>query len=313
MPQIQEQIVAAVVLAVDVPAIKQLEYQQSKFENPEVTECPTFEQIVDSPVPRGRVPGPKVFLPGQSYSLTADQIVDNPVPRPGGGGDLQGLHRGQSSTAFSEQIAEFPDPGGGRQDFEPVQGPAASSTTLAGHADQRVFSHFSPPEKVRRSRAPRGQNWVRSRAHGRHELSWGRVLSATTLTTARISMEHNMGCGVVLVGMLLLVYLLTQWLGTAAGAGCAWVPRSVSPRKLLGEFPHLRRVAARAVRTWKAGLLYFCSRNFQPLFWCMGVACGVQRIGFSGRVRYVAANSNPEAFGLRSHRMESMHSRCFWL
>ena len=82
----------------------------------------------------------------------------------------------------------------------------------------------------------------------------------------------------VLVGVLLLVYLLTQWLGTAAGAGCAWVPRSVSPRKLFGEFPHPRRVAARAVRTWKAGLLYVCSRIFQPLFWCMGVACGVQRI-----------------------------------
>ena len=39
--------------------------------------------------------------------MTAEQIVDNPVPRPGGAGGLQGLHRGQSSTAFSEQIA-FP-------------------------------------------------------------------------------------------------------------------------------------------------------------------------------------------------------------
>ena len=67
------------------------------------------EQLVDSPVPRGRVPGPQGFLPGQSYSLTAEQIVDNPVPRLGDGGCLQGLHRAQSSTAFSEQIAEYPD------------------------------------------------------------------------------------------------------------------------------------------------------------------------------------------------------------
>ena len=51
------------------------------------------------------------FLPGQHYSVTAEQIVDNPVPSPGGAGCLQGLHRGQSSKAFSEQIAEFPDPG----------------------------------------------------------------------------------------------------------------------------------------------------------------------------------------------------------
>ena len=28
---------------------------------------------------------------------------------------------------------------------------------------------------------------------------------------------------------------------------------------------------------------------------------------------YVAVNSNPEAFRLRSRRMESVHSRCFWL
>ena len=48
--------------------------------------------------------------------MTAEQIVDNPV-RPGGAGDLQGFPREQGSTAFSEQITELPDPGGGRQDF----------------------------------------------------------------------------------------------------------------------------------------------------------------------------------------------------
>ena len=59
---------------------------------------------------------------GEVQRHAADQIVDNPVPRQGGGGggDLQGLHRGQSSMAFSEQIAEFPDPGENLQDFQPV-------------------------------------------------------------------------------------------------------------------------------------------------------------------------------------------------
>ena len=106
-------------------------------------------------------------------------------------------------------------------------------------------------------------------------------------------MVHNMGCGVfslllVLAGMLLLVYPLTQWRGAA-------------------------------------GLLYLCPRFFQSLFWCMGVACGVQRTGFFGtrallgstvdtcysggfrrifHIFHVAVHSNPEASGLRSRRME---------
>ena len=71
----------------------------------------------------------------------------------------------------------------------------------------------------------------------------------------------------VLSGMLLLVYPLTQWRGAAAGASCARVSHSVSLRKLLDEFPHPCRVAARAVRTRKSGLLYLCPRMFQPLFW----------------------------------------------
>ena len=78
--------------------------------------------------------------------MTAEQIVDNPV-RPVGAGDLQGFPRGHLSTAFSEQIHEFPNPGGSRQDFQPVQGSAASSSDLPGQAGQGVFSHFSQREK----------------------------------------------------------------------------------------------------------------------------------------------------------------------
>ena len=55
--------------------------------------------------------------------------------------------------------------------------------------------------------------------------------------------------------------------------------------RLLEEFPLLRCLPHRAVCTWKSGL---CPRPriFQS-FWCMGVACGVLCIGFSGRVRFL--------------------------
>ena len=49
-----------------------------------------------------------------------------------------------SSTAFFEQIA---DPGGGLQDFQPVQGPAASSSVSPEHAGLRCFRTFSSSEK----------------------------------------------------------------------------------------------------------------------------------------------------------------------
>ena len=100
-----------------------------------------------------------------------------------------------------------------------------------------------------------------------------------------------MGCGVF--SLLLrgksgasrsapLVYPLTQWLGAAAGAGCAGVALC-QPTEAFGRIPHPRSVAASAVRTWKSGHFGFCPRIFQSLFWCLGVACGVQSIGFLGR------------------------------
>ena len=59
---------------------------------------------------------------------TVEQIIDIPVPGRGGdAGGLQGCHREQSPAAFSKQIAESPDPGGGLQDFQPVQSSAESS------------------------------------------------------------------------------------------------------------------------------------------------------------------------------------------
>ena len=58
------------------------------------------------------------------------------------------------------------------------------------------------------------------------------------------------------------------WVLVRGGADCAWV-LLVLPR--------------RAVRTWKSG---YCLRPrfFQFLVRCLGVACGVQRVDFSGRV-----------------------------
>ena len=118
----------------------------------------TVEQNVDIPAVGGgggTGGGLSGFLPGQNYSMTAEQIVDNPVPRPDVAGDLQGFPRGQGSTAFSEQIPEFPDPGGGRHDFQPVQGSVVSSSDSPGQAGQGVFSTF--PRKKKSAKIPRTQ------------------------------------------------------------------------------------------------------------------------------------------------------------
>ena len=106
----------------------------------------TVEQNVDIPAVGGSGTGggPSGFLPGQSYSVTAEQIVDNPV-RPGGAGDLQGFPRGQGSTAFLEQIAEFPDPVGG-QPTRFSASPGLRSVFLGSPwtSWSRGFSHFAP-------------------------------------------------------------------------------------------------------------------------------------------------------------------------
>ena len=115
------------------------------------------EQNVDIPAVGGGGTGGGLsgFLPGQNYSMTAEQIVDNPARRLGGVGDLQGFPRGQGSTALSEQIPEFPDPGGGHADFQPVQGSAASSSDSPGQAGQGVFRTF--PRFKKSAKIPRTQ------------------------------------------------------------------------------------------------------------------------------------------------------------
>ena len=132
----------------------------------------TVEQNVDIPVVGGSGAGGGLsgFRAGQHFSVTAQQIVDDPVPRPGVCGSLQGLHRGQSSTAFLEQIAVSPDPGGGLQNFPPVQSSAASSSVSPGHAGQGVFRTFPRDKKVRRSPARWMTNCFQTSAHPRRRL-----------------------------------------------------------------------------------------------------------------------------------------------
>ena len=108
----------------------------------------TVEQNVDIPAVGGigTGGGSSGFLPGQISSETAEQIVEIPVPRPHGAGDFQGFSRGQGSTAFAEQIDDFPVSGGG-QNFQAVQGSAASSSDLPGQAVEGVFRTFPQNKK----------------------------------------------------------------------------------------------------------------------------------------------------------------------
>ena len=52
-----------------------------------------------------------------------------------------------NTTAFLEQLTVSPNPGGGLQHFQPVQGSAASSSVSRGHDGEGFFSHFSPDKK----------------------------------------------------------------------------------------------------------------------------------------------------------------------
>ena len=88
-----------------------------------------------------------------------EQNVDIPVPGRGGRNvGLQGFPPRQSSTAqlasqersserIVEQIVDSRVLGGGLQDFRPVQGSSASSSSSREHAGEGFFSDFSPSSK----------------------------------------------------------------------------------------------------------------------------------------------------------------------
>ena len=83
------------------------------------------EENVDIPVAGGSGAGGGLsgFLPGQNSAALWNRSVDIPSR-----GRLQGFQRDQSSTAFMEQITVSPNPGRGLQNFQLVQGSAASSS-----------------------------------------------------------------------------------------------------------------------------------------------------------------------------------------
>ena len=187
-----------------------------------------MEQNVDIPAVGGCGAGGGLsgFLPGQNYSMTVDQIVDNPVPRPDVSGDLQGFLRGQGSTAFSEQIPEFP-------------GSAASSSDSPGQAGQGVFSTF--PRKKKSAKIPRSQG---------SEL--GELMDAVSLAGVSSVAQHG-------VRLLLLVAEKQEWCFLVCSSGLPSYPVAwstcwcrlclvTSPSWwLLEESPDLRAASSRCL------------------------------------------------------------------
>ena len=125
----------------------------------------TVEQLVEVPTPVSY---------SSLFQRIAQQYVDNPVAGGSGtggglsgslprqnsgalfpwnrsvdiraGGGLQGFQRGQSSTAFLEQITVSPNPGGSRN-FHLGQGSAASSSGREDEAFSGVFRTFPQMKK----------------------------------------------------------------------------------------------------------------------------------------------------------------------
>ena len=113
----------------------------------------TVEQNVDNPVAGGSGTGGGLsgFLSGQNSAALWNRSVDIPSGR-----DLQGFQRGQSSTAFMEQITVSPNPGRGLQNFS--TGPEFRSLFFGFSWTRwaRVFSDFSPGQKKSEGRPAGG-------------------------------------------------------------------------------------------------------------------------------------------------------------
>ena len=213
----------------------------------------TVEQNVDIPAVGGSGTGGGLsgFLPGQNSSMTAEQIVDNPVPRPGGAGDLQGFPRGQGSTALSGRFPSFPIQVAAVKIFSQSRAPQCLPRILLDKLVNGFLALFSGRKKVRRSRAPRGRNWVRTRAHGRRELSWG-------LFGGMVA-QHGVRLLLLVAAKQEWCFLVCSsgppsypWLGAADGADCAWEP-PVRHGGFWKNFLFYVACLCRAIRTWKSG------------------------------------------------------------
>ena len=130
----------------------------------------TAEQLVEVPT---------IISYSSLLQRTVEQNVDIPVGRGRRNVGLQGFLPKQSSAAqlasqerscerIVEQIVDSRVLGGGFQDFRPVQGSSASSSSSREHAGEGVFRTF--PQIKKSWLRTRGRNWPRTRAHPRSEL-----------------------------------------------------------------------------------------------------------------------------------------------
>ena len=142
-----------------------------------VRDTQLVEQLVEVPT----------IISYSSLRRTTEQHVDIPGPRrEGRHPGLQGFPPRQSSTAtpsskkrISERIVEqiVDVPGGGLEDFRPVQSSSSSSHVPARAYDaldapgDGVFRTFPTPKKVRSRVRTRGRNCSPSRAHPPRLLS----------------------------------------------------------------------------------------------------------------------------------------------
>ena len=174
------------------------------------------EQIVDSPVPRGRVPGPQCFLPGQRYSLTAEQIVDNPVPR------LKVYTVDRVQQRFRSRSPSFPIQVKVFKIFSQSRVPQRFLQLLLDTLVNGFFALYHTGKKCEDPAHP-----------GVGPGCAVELIHAMSLAGVGCCRQRHW-----VRRFLLVAETLTQWRGAAAGAGCARVPRSVSVRKLLDKFPH---------------------------------------------------------------------------
>ena len=175
VPQMENQLVEVCGLldvfipeqAIEVPKISSPRHPRRRVRFAEQT----AEQLVEVPT---------IISYSSLLQRTVEQNVDIPVLGRGGRNvGLQGFPPRQSSTAqlasqersserIVEQIVDSRVLGGGLQDFRPVQGSSASSSSFREHAGEGVFSDFSPSlKKVRSWARTRGRNCSPSRAHPR--------------------------------------------------------------------------------------------------------------------------------------------------
>ena len=263
----------------------------------------TVEQNDGIPVVGGSGAGGGLsgFLKGQSYSFTAEQIVDNPVPRPGVMEVFKVQQRFRSRSLL-------PNPGGGRQDFQPVQGSAASSSVPLGQAGEGGFRTF--PRFKKSAMIPRTQG-----------VGTGcRVELVDAVSSAGVSMVAQHG-----VRRLLLVAERQEWCFLVCSSGSPSSPVAWSSRWCRLCFPSVMEAFGRISCSTCLFVALFALGNLDFAFALVSSSpsvfgCCLWSTSYSGRVRCLVpqwihvllealnefhicsscGNFRPEAFSLHS-------------